>query len=493
MISRYFFSGFALSCIGIALAWYFLINHDAAVYLNFAGLILEGKHFYTDLFDTNTPLIIYLTTIPVALSKFTGIASINWFFILIFLLLHYCIFLSWKVLRNHILFRDSPRDLGALITGLYVAIFILPNSTFDFGQREHLLCALILPYLAATWVLQGNQLIVKRHRIIAGALAGIGFALKPHFVVIFLFAELGHVVQQRRLFAWLRLETIIIGGVLLSYYATMVLFTPEYFGLIPFLITYYKAYHSPVSVTVESTLGHISLAFVLLLFAKRAPYRNIVIQLFFLALGGTTIYVLQFCSFSYHAIPILFFEILMAAFISFIYLDRRFYYGFLLLFLIIIFSASFVEQRLKYKDVALSIAQTIEKHAGEEAVTFLSSNVSPASPIVNYSGAKWGLNIACLFHLPAAYLEYRGSGKEPPYHSPEQMGAAEKELHERLIKSLQQKPKLIIVDSRKIKQGFLGMEFDFIHYLQNDARFLEIWTHYRPLQRIDEFDLYIRE
>ena len=52
-------------------------------------------------------------------------------------------------------------------------------------------------------------------------------------------------------------------------------------------------------------------------------------------------------------------------------------------------------------------------------------------------------------------------------------------------------PALIIVDTRRDKPYFGGMEFDYIDFFKTDPRFAEIWRHYERLDDYEGFAVFI--
>jgi hypothetical protein len=74
------------------------------------------------------------------------------------------------------------------------ALFLL-SAGYDFGQREHLMAVAALPYLFAAERRAAGE--VPRGRIAVGLLAGVAFALKPHFLGVPALVEL-YVLLRRR-------------------------------------------------------------------------------------------------------------------------------------------------------------------------------------------------------------------------------------------------------------------------------------------------------
>ncbi len=75
----------------------------------------------------------------------------------------------------------------------------------DFGEREHLLLALVVPYLLLAAARASGREIPAAAAVLIGLLAGAAFALKPHFVLLWLAIEVlpsadpaGGAMGQRR-------------------------------------------------------------------------------------------------------------------------------------------------------------------------------------------------------------------------------------------------------------------------------------------------------
>ena len=168
-----------------------LVWTDQSVYLEIAELILQGKVPYLDVFDFNPPLIMYLNLIPVLVAKTLRITdALALSSTVIALNAASCLTAAWLVYKNRRLTDSLP--LVSLI--FFFALYTQGLDT-DMGQREHIFMLLYLPYFIARGLVWMGGSIGRRTAIAVGIAAGLGLALKPHFVLCALVTELGFLFQ----------------------------------------------------------------------------------------------------------------------------------------------------------------------------------------------------------------------------------------------------------------------------------------------------------
>ena len=82
-----------------------------------------------------------------------------------------------------------PTGLGqaALLLLAFVLLVLVGGM---FGQREHLMLMLILPYAFAAAIISEGEQVPRALALLTGIMAGVGFALKPYFVPAFLGLEI---------------------------------------------------------------------------------------------------------------------------------------------------------------------------------------------------------------------------------------------------------------------------------------------------------------
>jgi hypothetical protein len=222
-------------------------GHDQMWFLLMARRLLEGAKLYgPEAFDSNPPLIVWLSAIPCTLA--------NW--------LHLPATAIGKALIVALeagVWVTCLRMARALVPGLsrtgvwalgfaYIVIFAcLPAR--DFGQREHLLALLCLPYLlAAAMALIGRPLAGWRATAV-GIVAGMGLALKPYQLLVPVAVESLIIWKHARMWPrrtrpWrlLRPEALGLIGVCFLYLCAIRIFTPQYLtNVIPILRETYWA------------------------------------------------------------------------------------------------------------------------------------------------------------------------------------------------------------------------------------------------------------
>src|SRR5262249_38790062 len=130
-----------------------------------------------------------------------------------------------RLLASHVLAgRDQERRY--VILALCFALF--PLSREDFGQREHLVLGLLLPYLTLAVARARGQAVSIGIAVLAGVLAGLAIALKPPFGLAWVGVEGWRVLTTRRVTAWLTPELITVAVVGLAYALAVTALTPEY-------------------------------------------------------------------------------------------------------------------------------------------------------------------------------------------------------------------------------------------------------------------------
>ncbi len=281
-----------------------LLSGDVGYLLHATKQLLLGGKYGEDFFETNPPMILYLYTPAVLLAKYSSFSIIFSFH----LYMYFLCFLSC-VLSFYLLIKILPDDDFVLRIFLFFVIlfiiFLLPMSSF--GQREHLVMILTLPYvLGASLRIMGYP-IPLRIAFLIGLIGGLGFAIKPYFLPTLCLIELYFVYKKRHLLAWMRVESLMVLSVLVLYFVSILLFQPEYIKIIlPLLTKYYFPFIKKPWVelfqfgTVLFILAMI-IAYPFFLKYDRYPALG---NLLFLSLVGTFIAVLlSGAPWFYHVIP----------------------------------------------------------------------------------------------------------------------------------------------------------------------------------------------
>jgi len=297
---------------GLSLALQSTINLgvDIGVDINLARRIYGGEHLYRDLYEVNLPLVFYLELPIVWLTHYFHYSEMTAAMLYHSSLAGISLALSAGLLWKSRSMRTPLWD-SMFIIALFFSALLLPFCLNDnqFGQKEHLFILLTLPYFISLFCWSAHEKPYPfSMRLLIGLLAGVGFCIKPFFVVAFIVSELAHLIWSRRLRDSFRIETLAIGMLLLLYPVTVFLLLPEYFfktlPLISHSYLFFNESHSNVTRSLLIGLlflsgGGIILMPVLALCIKSAPQR----YLMALTLSMFAIAALQMKGWSYHLYP----------------------------------------------------------------------------------------------------------------------------------------------------------------------------------------------
>jgi len=482
------------------------LNHDSAWYLYATGRFVDGARLYVDIIEVNPPLAFYLTVPAVLLARHAGLFPVHAFIVYVFGLIAVSLWLARHVLR-----RDSnlPAALrnGILLAGL-VALAIYPSGSF--GQREHLMLVLAFPYFI-TMALRARRVPIARLEAVAvGILAGIGFALKPHFFLAPAALELYLLANTRDLRGLFRFENVSLAASVLLYVASIALFTPEYLTkIVPYaLLVYNDAYTSPLwRVVNQREMILLPVIVVMQVVTRRQQSFGQFGEVFSIgAVCFLAIYLMQAKGWPYQIYPASALWLLatvaylpgLAAMMRQGSFTRRIRImsvtltGVVVVGMLWVVAGAATGKRYEnpFLDAMLPI---VRQYAGPSPIYIFSTNVSTAFPLVTYSNAQWSSRFPTLWLLPGLVIKQPIADVNGQEADRKLLGEIHRYLVDAVVADLSAKPPaLIIVDARSDKPYFDGLDFDYIPFFMTDARFAEIWRHYQPLARYEGFVIFVR-
>src|SRR5690348_14804249 len=160
------------------------LKDDIAWLLYVARRWMAGRELYVDVVEVNPPLIVWISAIPIWLA---GVLGIDAQFTAIPFFVAAVLACAWWTAA---LLQGSGRlfeDRLPVFAVIGTVLLVVPAG--DLGQREHLLTAAILPYLALFARSLDGRRTPLRDAVIAGVLAGLGCALKPRYAGVFVVLE----------------------------------------------------------------------------------------------------------------------------------------------------------------------------------------------------------------------------------------------------------------------------------------------------------------
>jgi hypothetical protein len=474
-------------------AHHVLLNHDVAWLVLMSARALDGGHYATDFFEVNPPWVVLAYAPAALLARLLGISLAaglqTWL----------AAFLLTSAVALHValfpLARHHP-NRAALLLALYGAVlFALPG--YDYGQREHLIAASVLP-CAVLLVLDPMAALSPRsaRAWALSALAVAGAFLKPHFLVLVALAAAA--AAARRPGALLRAPLAACALVAAVLYAGLLaLRFPDWFEVARVGIATRGAYERTWPDLLRMAGPALAAATVLAALASpRACLPALARLARWLAVGAAAsavAFLVQRMGFDYHLLPAES-ALAMAAAAAIAGLERRPRRGFewgraaalAALALLVV-----------YRELGGALTRPIGvpgpesvplERALREPVRSLfvvSTSLWPAFPLVVTAQLAWGSRFPCLWVLPAVVRPEGG------------LGGPERERLARFTASAvagdleRFRPDLVAVADGALQQA-MPPGFDFVGFLSGFPAFRREWRHYAPAGRVEHFALYRR-
>lgn len=483
---------------------------DLAYLLYAAGSVLDGARLYVDVVEINPPLIVLLNMPAVLLARAAGLSEILVYRALVILvLLGALAFTDWTLRR--LLGPDATTLRRRLVLVLAFALLLLAGD--NFGQREHLLVALTLPYLLLAAGRANGRTAPAPAAIAAGVLAGIGLALKPQFLLLWIAVE-GYTAScspARRLSP----AAIGVAAVLALYAAGVVLLTPEYFHLVRLLGPTYSDYgRYPFLHVLVTAPGAALCALGVLAWAalrREAGHRALWTVLLLALAAGFLAGAAQQKGWGYHFYPSRVFAVVLLALavadlrrpptrpVQQVYTAVAFAALGTMVFSV---AAAAVGRAGDWDPVhraeATRLAQLVavvrrQAPPGGSLYALSYSNES-GFPLVNYSGVRWASRFPHLWILEAVYHDQLRGPSPLHFHSRQEMRAAERYLNDAVYADLtRHRPDLLLVlrHARDVPQN-THRRLDYLGYFSREPRIDSVFQHYRFVGTVGEHLMYVR-
>jgi hypothetical protein len=497
-----------LVSLGLAAAFRSYAGPDTGFLLDEAARVLAGARLYVDLVDVNPPLIIFLNMAAVLFARRFGLSEILAYRLGCTVVLFAMLLLAAWVLR-----RLFPEELGLRRAIMLILAFALFNlSGQDFGEREHLLLALIVPYLLVVAARAIGREIPTAEALLIGLLAAGAFALKPHFVLLWLAVE-GYLRLTRRV-SWGAVlpETATIAVALALYGIAIIVWAPGYLQLVRLLAGPYTRFlYVPFWQLLVTGSGALLTLFALLAFAAlRRHTRHPEIPAVF-ALGALVCLLAgaaQQKEFSYHFYP----SVALATLaLGTMVCDRReslgnwvgsLYHVFAVSVLATVIVAVCVRNatstmwppRDPEQEQMERLLPVVRARAAGEGVYVMSYNISSAYPMINYAGAHSASRFAQLWILAAAYIDQLRGSRPLRYHALGEMSPSERYLNQAVLEDLRdQRPKLLIILQHARDLPANGLRrLDYVAYFSRDPRIASMLQRYQLVADLGDFVVYER-
>lgn len=479
------------------------LNHDVAAMLQFAQRIADGERLYVDLIDINPPMMFWLDLIPVGLARLTGLPVPSAFIVTVLAATAASGALAWRLFRA---LPEAADPLGAvLLPGLaLLAMLVLP--THNFGQREHLLLILTLPYLTLAAARLAGRPQPAGLSLGVGVLAALGIGMKPHFALLPVAVELVLLLPPGR---WRRLRDpspwaiVAIGA---AYLAATLVWLPEYVGvMVPLVARYYHAFDPAAVLALAAQPEMLTLIGAWVALAAATAWRGgVIARVAAAAVGGALLAgLLQAKPWDYHYVAAVGLMYLLAGVLVVDIVGRRVRLGAapaLAAGLLVgmaawsgALSPPFAAQLAFRDSPAGRLLPIVRAEAGGQPVLWLTASIYPQFPVLNEAGSRMAMRFMSLWLLPAIYGEGPARPTAAPYNDPAAMEPAETLVYRSVIDDfLRLRPALVLVQDAERDGGFNGRPFDYLEYFRRDPAFARAWTGYRLLTRVDGVRIFKR-
>jgi hypothetical protein len=479
---------------------------DLAFYLYAARRVLDGAVLYRDVVEINPPLIIWLNLPAAAVARLASVPDIHVYRALVSLLVGGVLVFSHRIF-GHLTGSEGFGRAPYLLLVPWFALFPLAGD--DFGQREHLLLAFIVPYLLVSAARQKGVPVPSIEAVGAGVLAGLGLALKPHFVIAWLAIE---AVRRTRsgVEQWrVTPELLATAVTLVAYLVAVTVLTPDYFRVVRILGPAYTKFMARplVDVTLLAPAAPRILFAVLAFLALRRSSSGTPAGSLLAAatLGAYAAAALQRKGFSYHYYPALAlgFTLLVAIAVSthetrtwvqrtYVRLARA-----VVATIVIVGAGTTLLGALRPGEDARALADlaaAVRTRSNGRPVGVLSYTINSAFPLMNDAGTTLASRFPCLWPLATSYWDSLTTGGALRYHTPPEMGPAERLMWDAVAEDLiGARPGLLLIlrPGRDVPHNGLR-RLNYVAYFGRRSELADFFSGYQLIDRRGEYLLYER-
>jgi hypothetical protein len=496
-----------LIALGLAAEFRSYMGADTGFLLDEAARVLSGARLYTDLVEMNPPLIVVLNMGAVLLARLMGVPDIVAYRVgCVALLLATLALAAWLLRR---LLPEEPALRHALVLVLVFALFNLAGQ--DFGEREHLLLALAVPYLLLAAARAGGQRLPAPPALLAGLMLGLGLALKPHFVFLWVGIEVYQRLTRRVSPRVFLPETGAIGGFLALYGIAVLVWTPDYLAVVRLLAGPYNRFlYVPFWQLLLTGRGALLPLFALLTYAalRRHARHPELLDVFAIGtLASLVASAAQLKDLRYHFYPAFGLALVVLALAAWDVRAPRGWmprvYRILTTSVLAAATVAIGAQNLSAamgwswdlsKQQLERLLPVVRARAAGQSVYVMSYHIGSAYPLLNYSGARSASRFAQLWVLPAAYIEQLQGTSPLRYRSPAEMSPSERFLNQAVFEDLRdQRPRLLVIlrNARDLPvNGFRRL--DYVAYFGRDPLIARELARYQLVADLGDYLVYQR-
>lgn len=489
---------FLLTVIAYYVQSQFFVNSDVLYLVNTSYLFFHGGVYGQQILETNPPMILYLSAPIWWVAKLTAIDVQVIVKLYMFALALLSIGLCYSLLVKIIKPEDASMRYALLYTILFIFLF-LPGD--EFGQREHLLLMMFLPYVFAVVLALRKQTLSLWLAIWMGVMAGLSIGMKPFFLFPLILLECYLIYCQRRVL--LRVESVVCASVLLCYLGTVFIFSPEYIHtMLPWVSRWYFAPRQQawLSMLTETPVmyGLFALTCGSWFFVEK-KYADLMKVLLFALSGFILAFLVTRSAWYYHVFPAFGLSCLVVTLfiVDKIKLNNMASAVILLFFFIIplVCCYSNISESINKKrqgDLPQLISYVnsyFTASANRSVYCFSVGTTGDCYPLINITHSQYDGRSSFFWWLPGVVMTDLTSRNQTarPW-----LVQDKRYFIDNIAKELDQfNVGLVIINTADIKFTF-GEKFNFIKYLSTNEKFKKTWNNYHYLTQVGVYELYER-
>ena len=471
------------------------VDADQGWLLYAAGRLLDGATLGREVADVNPPLIFWLEQPVVGFARTARIHPGDAWQASVLLSCVLATLLTLRLLRGHALLRTPARAAATFVVLLAVLVLAPLHQR---GQREHLSVLLVLPWIVASARRIEGVKPAGAWAALAGILAGLGFALKPFFLLPLLLLELRH---RRAGIPLVRPDTLAILTVGAGYACLVLGFERDWIASVRELAPVYRAYLRPEPSVLLARALMFAWPAILVIpawsLARRAGGGDSLSGSLVVAAAGYLLSALvQLKGWSYLWVPAFVFGTLALVLLGALSRSRAVRGAALLGMTLAAITvgrgtASLVAGALAFRADPAARFRVFRDALAERArggpALILSTSHGEIFPVVWEAGATWPLRDPSLWPLTAFHPE-AALGGPPITAPPDPIPALERAWLDRVAADLEAAPPAVIVwvpPSTAAARGVLPVRrFDYPTYLRHDPRLRILLDRYVPADTI---------
>lgn len=289
------------------------VTNDVVWQFWIAKQMLGGSELYVQINEVNPPLWFWMAMPIQWIADNIGIQSIglnNVFMVLLTGIV--------SVISAYLLPKEAKNSQAIFVVTVIIISYIAALQ--NFAQREHLTMLVTLPYAMLVCQRVANISVNFWLALFIGLLASVGFALKHYFIIVPIILELYVLYKKQHVLESFRPETVALAVCAITYIVAIFIVSPGFFEIqLPINLAFYNSFGRDPIFSIRTLFNNIqplmwSIFLVVFILNRWHPFKKdnpFYPVLFLTACGFFIVYIIQWKGFSYHAIPVSFFILLL--------------------------------------------------------------------------------------------------------------------------------------------------------------------------------------